>query len=111
MYDQGLSIIKRIDAVNRGARLICGEKQPRKLIICSGVNMRTVTSLPEVCKRFSTVLDTTRRLPHGCRLPAIYDRKNYKATQIVTRSFRERLVSLLPVVASNAYFISLYSLR
>lgn len=73
--------------------------------------MRTVTSLPEVCKRFSTVLDTTRRLPHGCRLPAIYDRKNYKATQIVTRSFRERLVSLLPVVASNAYFISLYSLR
>lgn len=101
MYDQGLSIIKRIDA-NRGARLICGEKQSCKLIIRSEVNMRTVTSLLEVCKRFSTILDTTRRLPHGCRLPAIYDRNNYKATRVVTRSFRERLVSLLPVVASNA---------
>lgn len=88
-------------------RLICGKKQPRKLIICSRVNIRTITSLPEVCKCFSTVLDTTRRLPHGCRLPAIYDRKNYKATRIVTRSFCERLVSLLPVVASNAWAISL----
>lgn len=107
MYDQSLSIIKRM--LLTAMHLICGEKQPRKLIIRSRVNIRTVTSLPEVCKCFSMVLDTTRRLPHGCRLPAIYDCKNYKATRIVTRSFCERLVSLLPVVASKLFHFFVFT--